>query len=70
MRQTKNVGGGHVTSNAISSSASVEQEKYLAAVGEYLTSFSKLKGWRPSGHFLMQQVCNSSSMKYYFSGIH
>ncbi|XP_068760421.1 myotubularin-related protein 13-like [Montipora capricornis] len=32
MRQTKNVGGGHVTSNAISSSASVEQEKYLAAV--------------------------------------
>ena len=34
MRQTKTVGGGHVTSHAISSSASAEQEKYFAAVGE------------------------------------
>ena len=35
MRQTKTVGGSSVASHAISSSASAEQEKYLAAVGEY-----------------------------------
>lgn len=34
MRQTKTVSGNHVASHAISSSASAEQEKYLAAVGE------------------------------------
>ena len=33
MRQHKTVGGTSVASQAISSSASVEQEKYLAAVG-------------------------------------
>ena len=33
MRQHKSVGSTSVTSHAISSSASVEQEKYLAAVG-------------------------------------
>ena len=33
MRQHKTVGGTNVASQAISSSASVEQEKYLAAVG-------------------------------------
>ena len=34
MRQTKTVSGSHVASHAISSSASAEQEKYLAAVGK------------------------------------
>ena len=35
MRQTKTVSGSAVTHHAISSSASVEQEKYFAAVGRY-----------------------------------
>ena len=35
MRQTKTVSGSGVTHHAISSSASVEQEKYFAAVGRY-----------------------------------
>ena len=35
MRQTKTVSGSSVTHHAISSSASVEQEKYFAAVGRY-----------------------------------
>ena len=34
MRQTKTVSGSHLSSHAISSSASAEQEKYFAAVGE------------------------------------
>ena len=33
MRQHKSAGGTSVASHAISSSASVEQEKYMAAVG-------------------------------------
>ena len=36
MRQTKTVAPGSVASHTISSSASAEQEKYFAAVGELL----------------------------------
>ena len=39
MRQTKTVSGSHVASHHISSSASAEQEKYLAAVGKWVSKF-------------------------------
>ena len=41
MRQHKSVGGSSVASHAISSSASVEQEKYLAAVGRLVQEKQK-----------------------------
>lgn len=57
MRQHKTVGGASVASHAISSSASVEQEKYLAAVGKLV---------KEKQNCCVEEVLLSNAYKYFF----
>lgn len=57
MRQHKTVGGTSVASHAISSSASVEQEKYLAAVGKLV---------KEKQNCCVEEVLLSNAYKYFF----
>lgn len=57
MRQHKTVGGTSVASHATSLSASVEQEKYLAAVGKLV---------KEKQNCCVEEVLLSNAYKYFF----